>query len=161
RQRGVDADVGGPGAQTGIVDQGPFEPRLRQDRDPVARRDSELPEAERDGAHPFRRLAVRHWRPHAARLIPERGGLARMLLDRVKEQPRQRASGGAVHGRNRTTNVTGEPATRVPTARWARAVTTAPSRGGPPGQRSCTGAMPTVAARVSAGPGRRAAWGGT
>src|SRR5205814_6283065 len=98
-----------------------FESSIRHDHATDALLDPKLAQAERDGTNPLRHLAVRDGRPNTVLLMAERSGMARVLLDRREEQPRQRASGGAVHGRNRTTNVTGEPATRVPTARRALA----------------------------------------
>src|SRR5205823_4066210 len=98
-------------------------------------------------------FAVRGRRPDASHLGAEGGRMAGVLLHRVEEQPRQ---GARDHGRNLTTNVTGEPATTVPIARRALAVTTALSGSGPSSRRSFTTAMPAAVVTVSAATGARA-----
>src|SRR5439155_1739979 len=83
--------------------QCPFQPRLGQERHAIARLDPQLAQAQRDRPHPLLRLPVRDRGPGAARLVTERGGVARILLHGIEEQPRQ---GARVHGRNLTTRVT-------------------------------------------------------
>src|SRR5207247_2652721 len=131
----------------------PFQPRLGQERHAIAWLDPQLAQAQRDRPHPLLRLPVRDRGPGAARLVTESGGVARILLHGIEEQPRQ---GARVHGRNLTTKVMGEPGTAVPIARRAAAVTTALSGSGPARRRSLTTAMPEAVVRVSLATGRRA-----
>src|SRR5260370_1264443 len=141
-QRGVDGDVGGAGTEAGVVGQGPFEPRLSENRHVVTRRDAELAQTQRDRPHPLQRVPVRHRLPHAGRLVAKRSWVSGVALDGAEQQLGERAR---AHGRNLTTKVSGEPGTAVRTARRAVAVTSTVSGTGPRSKRTLTVAIPRAA----------------
>src|SRR3989454_173341 len=147
----VDRYVSRASAQAGIVGQRPFGPVLRNDRDFIARLDTQLAQAERDGLHPFERLAMRDGDPGAANFRPERRREAGMPIDRSEEQLSQRAS---AHGPNSTTNV-GLPGIAVPFRCFMVAVTITESGREPGRNRSRTAAnavdVPAVVRTVSFG----------
>src|SRR3989454_4468324 len=116
----VDRYVSRASAQAGIVGQRPFGPVLGNDRDFVARFDTQLAQTEGNRLHALERLAMRDGNPGAANFRPERRGKASVPIHGGEEQLGERTS---VHRLNSTTNVTGLPGKAPPWNRSMVAVT--------------------------------------
>src|SRR5256886_48507 len=137
----IDGDVGGAGAQTRIVGQGPLEARFREDRDLLARPEAELAQAEGQRLHPRRRFLMCDVAPRAVGLVAKGGRMLPVDVHGVEEQVGQGTRRSA-HGRSLTRNVTGEPGNLTLTPRLALAVTITRSGRGPSINRNLTAASP-------------------